>query len=99
MRVEDALGVLFWCSLTLLGLVHCYAAGVPAKALRSALSEAWLLIVCLIFLAWVVGMLSAGEQAAIGNSIAMTLWCLNGFLMWATRRWKGEVARQNPPIK
>jgi hypothetical protein len=44
-------------------------------------------------------MLSAGEHAAIGNSIAMTLWCLNGFLMWAPRRWKGDVARQNPPIK
>ncbi len=55
MRLEDVVGVVFWCSLTLFGLVHCYRAGVPASALRSPLREAWLLIVCLIFLAWVVG--------------------------------------------
>jgi len=66
---------------------------------RSALREAWLLIVCLIFLAWVVGMLSAGEHAALGNSIAMALWCLTGFLIWAPRHWTGNATRQNLPIK
>lgn len=89
-ELVDVLGILFWIAILSGAILHAVHARIPRRSLMEHLCEASLLIVCLVTLAGIIGYVTSGKIAALGGLIAMSLWCVVGFLLWSTSRWRRE---------